>query len=489
MKKLFLFAAVLFAANLSQAQWQLDVRLTNNPFSSWTSYNNARNIATSGDTVHVVFFDNRNGVNNYEIYYKRSTDGGLSWGPDTRLTNDPAYSGYPSIVLSGNVVHIIWEDYRDGNGNIYYKRSTDGGLTWGTDTPLTSDPNDSWDACVSLSGSVLHVTWMDDRDATGPLGSEIYYKRSTDGGLSWSPDIRLTNNPSYSGLPCVVASGSDVHVVWEDNRDGNGDVYYKRSTDGGLTWGTDKRLTNDPADSWDPCIALNDSVVYIVWMDNRDDSNNYEIYYKRSTDGGMTWGADTRLTNDPGDSEYPSIAVSGSNVHVVWFDNRDGNYEIYYKQSTDAGLSWGADTRLTNALGISNSPFIALSDSVVHIVWEDYRDGNWEIYYKRNPTGNIPVGIGNDLINDSGKQISIYPNPASNTVHITFNNYSNLPTGQAGENTVLTIRNILGEELLSKQIQNGESVIDVSSLQNGLYFAEIKTGNKQTVSTKLIIQK
>ncbi len=50
-----------------------------------------------------------------------------------------------------------------------------------------------------------------------------------------------------------------------------------------------------------------------------------EIYYKRSTDAGVSWGADTRLTNNTADSEYPSVAVSGSVVHVVWHDDRDGN--------------------------------------------------------------------------------------------------------------------------------------------------------------------
>ncbi len=44
----------------------------------------------------------------------------------------------------------------------------------------------------------------------------------------------------------------------------------------------------------------------------------------------------------------PVIAINGSVVHVVWSDERDGNYEIYYKRSTDGGVSWGADTRLTN---------------------------------------------------------------------------------------------------------------------------------------------
>jgi hypothetical protein len=112
-----------------------------------------------------------------------------------------------------------------------------------------------------------------------------------------------------------------------------------------------------------------------------------------------------------------------------------------------------------------------------------------EIYYKRNPTGNIPVGIENDMINNAGNEISVYPNPASNFVHISFNNYSSLPAGQAYDKTFFTIRNIFGEELLSKEFQNNESVIDVSNLQNGFYFVGIKTSNNQIVNTKLIIQK
>ena len=76
-------------------------------------------------------------------------------------------------------------------------------------------------------------------------------------------------------------------------------------------------------------------------------------------------------------------------MHVVWYDNRDGNNEIYYKRSTDAGINWGADTRLTNNTAYSEYPSVAVSGSVVHVVWNDYRDGNSEIYYKRNPTGNL----------------------------------------------------------------------------------------------------
>ena len=70
MKKIFLFTAALFTANLVNAQWQPDVRLTNDPASSVTTWDNGVHaIATSGDTVHIVWYDDRDG--NDEIYYKR----------------------------------------------------------------------------------------------------------------------------------------------------------------------------------------------------------------------------------------------------------------------------------------------------------------------------------------------------------------------------------------------------------------------------------
>jgi hypothetical protein len=235
------------------------------------------------------------------------------------------------------------------------------------------------------------------------------------------------------------------------------------------------------------CISANDSIVHIGWADNRD--GGYWVYYKRSTDGGITWGADTKLSSSSGEIEGPSLAVSDSAVHMVWNDTRDGNLEIYYKKSDDAGLTWETDTRLTNAAGDSEYPSVALSGPMVHVIWTDTRDGNEEVYYKRNPTGGFPVGIENDLAGTSGKQIKVYPNPASNSIHINFDNNSNLIAGQAGEQTFLTISNVLGDELLNRPIQSGETDIDVSGLQNGFYIVNVKTNKHQVNGTKLIISK
>ena len=148
----------------------------------------------------------------------------------------------------------------------------------------------------------------------------------------------------------------------------------------------------------------------------------------------------------------------------------------------DSGVSWSTDTCLTSGSGDSETPFIGLSDSIVHVVWVDNRDGNHEIYYKRNPDGNLPVGIKDDPGAKAGQQIVIYPNPASYNIHVVIKKYSN-------GKTLLYITNIFGKQLLSKQILDNETIIDVSGLSTGFYFVNLGTDFNQFNTTKLIISK
>jgi hypothetical protein len=476
-KRILLLVALFFIIHYSlfinhcKAQWQPDVRLTNDLADSQTSNNNAWCVASNGPVVHVVWMDKRDG--NWEIYYKRSTDAGVSWGTDTRLTNNNNSSESPSLAVSGSVVHVVWYDNRDGNWEIYYKRSIDAGVSWGADIRLSNNIANSFRPSVAVSGSVIHVIWYDERDGNW----EIYYKRSTDAGTSWGTDTRLTNNTAYSFVPSVAVSGSVAHVVWWDERDGNAEIYYKRSTDAGINWGADTRLTNNTASSNSPSVAISSSVVYVVWYDNRDGNN--EIYYKRSTDAGVNWGADIRLTNNIANSQYSSITVYGPGVHVVWQDNSDGNWEIYYKRSTDSGVNWGADIRLTNNSGSSVTPSVAVFGSVVHVVWKDNSDGNDEIYYKRNPTGN--VGIQN-ISNETPSSYSLeqnYPSPFNPVTKIKFDIKKSEVSSQ---NSVVKLKvfDILGKEiatLVNEQLQPGtyEVTFDGSNLPSGIYFYQLKS--------------
>lgn len=469
---------ILVMSFTSYTQWQEDVRLTN---VSSLSHTSNRSIASNDSVLHVVW--GSSSIGSYEIYYQRSTDNGVSWDVDTRLTNDPGASFYPSIAVSGNVVHVIWYDNRHGGTNyeIYYKRSTDIGVSWETDTRLTNDSAHSRGSCISVFGAVVHVVWYDERDGN----QEIYYKRSSDGGINWGVDTRLTNDPYISGYPSVTVSGSFVHIVWHENRDGNYEIYHKRSTDGGITWGLDTRLTNATGNSWIPFVSASNSVIHVVWEDFRD--ANYEIYYKRSSDGGINWGADTRLTNYPGNSTSSSITASSSVVHVVWEDFREGKYKIYYKSSIDGGVNWETETQLTNASGNSENPSVAVSGLGVHVVWQDKRHGIGDIYYKRNPTGNS-IGI----INISSEIPSSYslkqnfPNPFNPNTNITFDVLRL-------SDVKLTVFDMLGKEvttLVNDQLKPGTYVTNwnASGEATGVYFYELTAGDYSETKKMILLK-
>ncbi len=463
---LILNSAFLFQICFSQ--WQPDVRLTNDTANSNPSFSSA-SIASSGSVVHVVWRDNRDG--NTEIYYKRSTNEGVNWGTDIRLTNNAAESWSPSVAVSGSVVHITWQDVRNGNYEIYYKRSTDAGVTWGADTRLTNNSYYSVAPFVAVLGSAVHIAWMDNRDGNN---HSIYYKRSTDAGLSWGADTRLTNTPFYAAIPHIALSGLDVHIVWVDRRDNNyEEIYYKRSPDGGINWTPDTRLTYSTFFGVsNPSVAVSGQIVHIVWSDPRD--NRAEIYYKRSTNAGLIWTADTSLTN-MFFSREPSISVSGSVVHLAWYKESSSYGKIYYKKSINAGLNWGGDTLVPNSTGSSEYPSVAVSGPVVHIVWQDNRDGNNEIYYKRNPTGNVGIQNISTEIPSAYSLSQNYPNPFNPITNVKF---SILNSGDVK----LVVYDVMGREvqtLVNERLNAGtyETTFDGSLLPSGVYFYKLSVGD------------
>ncbi len=470
----------IVSLNTSQAQWQPDIRLTNDPGNSVTSDNNARCIATSGSYVHIVWAENRDG--NYEIYYNRSTDEGITWRDATRLTFNNATSLLPSISAEGPVVHVVFQDDRYGNTEIFYKSSPDAGISWSPDIRLTNFSGSSRNPAVTSNGSNIHVVWRDSRDGN----YEIYYKRSTNLGVTWQTDTRLTNNFGDSYNPSIALSGSLVHIVWQDDQHGNCEIYYKRSLDGGNNWGNESRLTNNIGISYNPVVSVSSSVLHVLFRDSRD--GEYDIFYLNSLDNGISWGSERRLTHNTADSLVFTVAASDTAVHMVWEDVRDGNYEIYYKRSIDEGATWETDTRLTNSPGFSFYAFVALSESAVHALWYDNRDGNNEIYYKRNLTDNIPITIQNPVTAkpDEFSLSQNYPNPFNPKTVIRYslseNRFTELKVFDAQGREAATLVNE------TQNAGNYEIEFNGNNLPSGIYFYRISAGNFETVRRMILIK-
>jgi phage terminase large subunit-like protein len=305
-----------------------------------------------------------------------------TWSHLRRLTWNSGYSMDVNIaIIWGDNLHLVWQDSTTTYCiyEIFYKSSLDGGVNWSGTKRLTWTNSQSFNPAIAVdSTNNIYVVW----EQYDSGSSEIYYKKSTNGGTTWTTK-RLTWNTEDSSSPTIAVDSSDnIHLVWHDYTPGSSDIYYKKSTDGGATWAT-KRLTWSAGHSYIPTIAIDSADnIHVVWYDYA--SSNYEIFYKKSTDGGTTW-ITKRLTWNPGNSYYPAIAIdSTDNIHVAWFDSTPpGNYEIYYTGSTNGGATWKAKRLTWNTAYSSGTAIATNSNDNIFVVWSDETPGNFEIYCKK----------------------------------------------------------------------------------------------------------
>jgi hypothetical protein len=320
--------------------------------------------AVDGDTVHFAWAHGGN------IHYRRSHDAGRTWTNPLPIT-DGGTSEYPvSLELGQGVLHLIWPDRQNGGWEVYHQRSLDGGDTWGPESRLTPDI-DLFRMGTAISGSTLHVTWAS-RSSVEPTPAgthtwgEIYHKRSTDGGLTWGPTTRLTEPDASAMRPGVAAYGEYVHLIWFDRRDATNlldwRIYYRRSTDGGATWEPEVELhaAPDAFPHHPQIVATPGGRVCAIWeqgqtFDGERWSGDPGLHSRVSDDSGLTWSRARRITsvNAPnGWATHAKTHACASRVHLAWTDAPDGQGAPragYYMTSPDGGATWGAPERLTPA--------------------------------------------------------------------------------------------------------------------------------------------
>jgi hypothetical protein len=369
----------------------LPKKLSNNPGDSF----NPR-IVVSGSNVYVVWYGFTTSTNS-EIFFTKSTDGGNTFGLPKNLSNNPGGSFHPQIAVSGSNVYVVWDDNTPGNSDILIRRSINSGSTFGSPFNLSSNLGKSVNPQIAASGSTAYVVWEDN----SPGLSSILFRKSG------APTINLSRNMGASFHPQIAVSGSNVYVVW----DGKGtptpttptsEIWFRKSTTGGSTFGPVINVSKTPKDSSNPQIAVSGSNVYVTWEDNTTPTGGSDIFFNRSTTGGSTFGIAMDISKSRGSSFLPQIAVSGSNVYVVWYNFPPiigGTSDVWFTKSTTGGSTFGLPKNLSSNPGDSRFPQIAVSGSNVYVTWEDNSPGNFDILFKRSTTGGGTFGLAKDISN------------------------------------------------------------------------------------------
>jgi len=511
---LFVWTFCIFNAAVAQDdmsfRWGPEVLISDESNSATLTAMIGYAIAVSGDNVHAVW-TSAVSQTNQDLYYNRSDDGGVTWNGAQRITQVEVVTGEAVIAVHGQNVFVAWRDSRYfEEGSIFFKRSTDNGNTWSNDFLLSPDNVRSAAPTMAVDGDTIYVAWEHYDLGCG----NTRLRRSADAGATWGEPLDATRDDQTlgggGGPSLTIGKNHSVNLVHVSLKDAgatqnyNWEIYFKSSFDDGNTWTDDVRLTDDQiGDSRFPTSAAFKNTLHVVWWDDRDDTmythygyppikpepdHNFEVYYKRSTDNGISWSDDIRLTNAESYAQSPSVVAFRENVYVVWQDFRDGADEIYFKYSLDNGTNWSQDIRLTDTRATSEFPSLAADDSGnVYIIWTDKRSGSLETYFRKGEYQS-PALIRWQK-SSQPKEYSLtqnYPNPFNQSTAISYQ----LPSLSHVE---LSIYNVAGQRvatLVSGQQPAGKYKVlwNANRLSSGVYLYRIEAGEFQQ-SKKLTVMK
>lgn len=296
------------------------------------------------------------------IVVQKSTNGGVSWnngvgvGLNPPKDQDKQWLAYDMTNSPyRNNLYMSWTEFDTyGSSNpldstrILFSRSTNFGDSWSTPIRISDRGGDCVDEDNTVEGAVpavgpngeVYLAW------SGPLG--IVFDKSTDGGVTFGSDVFVTSQPGgwdfdvsgiyrCNGLPITACDVSNstyrgtIYVLWSDQRNGinNTDVFLSKSTDGGSTWNSVRRVNNDVGTTHQffPWLTIDQTTgyLYTAFYDRRNTTGNAtDVFLARSTDGGETFEnfrvSTSSFTPSSGVffGDYMGIAAHARNVYPIW---------------------------------------------------------------------------------------------------------------------------------------------------------------------------
>jgi len=338
--------------------------------------------AASKNNVYVVWSESTQSStdNNYDIYFKTSSDGGKTFGRTINLSDNPSFSEHPQIAAVENNVYVVWTDNTSGHKEVLFRMSTNQGKAFGKVLTISDENTNAYHPEITASGTNVFVIW---NNLDADKGNHILLRHSIDGGSIFDSKMEIGVGVKDS-FPKVAADDSNFFVVWDvKGYDNNTKVMYKNGQDNNASLDDKTVDLNQGKNGGESQILSKGNHILVSWTSNSGKEDN-ELSLVKSDDFGISFGNIVKVSNGSKSSNVETIMVD-NNLFVVWQESVHDAEEILLKKSTDRGITFSQTVDLSNNDGISECPSIAATEGKLHIVWQDKTAGNNEVFYKQIP--------------------------------------------------------------------------------------------------------
>ncbi|MEX0597524.1 MAG: sialidase family protein [Candidatus Paceibacterota bacterium] len=371
-----------------------------------------------GENVYAVWTDDTPGNN--EIFFTKSKNGGASFEQPLNLSNNNGSSAFPRLVVAEPNVYVVWYDYSAGQSDIFFAQSNDTGKRFNVIHVQTPQP--SFNPWLATWANYVYLVWNDGGKAATielPNGEtrivdvqtgdeEIIFGHSKDDGQTFEFK-NISNTPSkISWNPRIRVDESNVYVVWNEMGVNASAIFFSSSNDNGNSFSDPVNVSNNPRESLDAGIAVNKNKIYLVWNQKTFDSS--DIYFSKSNDNGNKFSEPINLSKSKNVSQIirdTQIAISGDKIFVVWYDITEYGSDVFFTRSVDGGLTFSIPINLSQTNARSELPQIAANNEKVYVVWQDFSQGNGEIFLRESTDAGATFGSIRNLSNNE-KESNIF---------------------------------------------------------------------------------
>jgi len=357
-----------------------------------------------------VWADNRNVASTgFDIYGQRISsqgellddEGNPGADPGVNFAISRAANGqeYPVLAYDDdlNQYLAVWQDLRYGHWDIFAQLISGQGELLdksgrpdadpAANFPLSAAPSDQEHPTLAYGQDEYLVVWQWARSPD--FEEDIYGRRISGSGELLGSDFPLVTTFSHQMSPAAAYDDSSHNylVVWNDDRnsaDTAYDIYGQIVDITGALQGANFPISTATRNQYFPAVASNAKGEFlVVWQDARH--GNWDIYGQHISSEGTLDGASIAISTAPSEQCFPVLASGAEDRYlVVWQDYRNGNWDIYGQCISFEGVQ-GDNFWITIAPDNQERPDVvynSVNDEYM-VIWQDYRNGNWDIYGRK----------------------------------------------------------------------------------------------------------
>jgi len=323
-----------------------------------------------------------------QAVFSRSVDGGRTYTRPVSISGNSGLAIESTLALdpAGNL-YAAWlsVDQVKNTAQVMVSRSADHGATFSTPVGVSpaSDQAELPTISADKNGNVT-CAYIDIKSNRGL----VFVVRSTDGARSFSTPAQVSGareDASTSGLQIAFNSRGAAYIIYNDQAPASPTINLAEASDGGQ-FATATVISDTSVPAFTPAIAIDSADnIYVAFSDFFFDpvqGTNAEIVVSRSCDHGASFSAPVDISNNPGESIFPSIVTdSHGNVAVAWEDT-DNNLQtdIFVATSIDGGASFQRPVNLSANPGLSTGPAAVFDGSgSLLVAWTDDSMANSDI--------------------------------------------------------------------------------------------------------------